>query len=96
MLHYICSQAIRGLFFCLRIDNSLPLEALAQGRDSNPDPESLQATGPMNQGAACLRFPEVKPPQTEAKNDGLNGKASQTKEISTPNGGLIKAPDEGK
>ncbi|KAJ9086438.1 hypothetical protein DSO57_1004161 [Entomophthora muscae] len=27
------------------------------------------------------------PPQAEAKNDGLNGKASQTKEISTPKGG---------
>ncbi|KAJ9089411.1 hypothetical protein DSO57_1013350 [Entomophthora muscae] len=38
------------------IDNSFPLEAQAQGRDSNPDPEFLQATSPKDQGATCLRF----------------------------------------
>ncbi|KAJ9084528.1 hypothetical protein DSO57_1023516 [Entomophthora muscae] len=45
--------------------------------------------------AACPQLPEVKPLQAEAKIDGQNGKASQTKEINTPNGGVIKAPNEG-
>ncbi|KAJ9057203.1 hypothetical protein DSO57_1024858 [Entomophthora muscae] len=49
----------------------------------------------MDQEAAYLRFPEVKPPQAEAQHDDLNGKVSQTKEISAPNGGVIKAPNEG-
>ncbi|KAJ9052221.1 hypothetical protein DSO57_1036436 [Entomophthora muscae] len=44
---------------------------------------------------ACPRFPEVEPPQAEAKNDGPNGKASQTKGISVPNRGVIKAPNGG-
>ncbi|KAJ9051178.1 hypothetical protein DSO57_1007019 [Entomophthora muscae] len=63
---------------------------MTQGWDLNPAPKSLRASGPMNQGAACLCFPEVKPPQAEAKNDGPNGKVSQTKEISALNGGVIK------
>ncbi|KAJ9080499.1 hypothetical protein DSO57_1024323 [Entomophthora muscae] len=53
------------------IDNSFTLETWAQGWDLNTDPESLRAT--------CLCFPEVKPPQAEAKNDGPNGKVNQTK-----------------
>ncbi|KAJ9084201.1 hypothetical protein DSO57_1026970 [Entomophthora muscae] len=32
----------------VRIDNSFTLETWAQGWDSNPDPESLQAAGPMD------------------------------------------------
>ncbi|KAJ9049156.1 hypothetical protein DSO57_1027607 [Entomophthora muscae] len=78
-----------------RIDNSFTLETWSQGWDSNPGPESLWAAGPMDCGAACLYFPDVKPLQAEAKNNGPNGKASQTKGISTPNGGVIKAPKEG-
>ncbi|KAJ9080465.1 hypothetical protein DSO57_1024626, partial [Entomophthora muscae] len=31
------------------IDNSLPLETQAQGRDLNPEPEFLRAAGPMDQ-----------------------------------------------
>ncbi|KAJ9083726.1 hypothetical protein DSO57_1031817 [Entomophthora muscae] len=79
----------------VRIDNSFPLETRAQGQDLNPDSESLQAAGPKDQGAACLRFPEVKPPQAEAKNDDPNDEASQTKGIITPNEGTIKAPNGG-
>ncbi|KAJ9083427.1 hypothetical protein DSO57_1034821 [Entomophthora muscae] len=45
--------------------------------------------------AACSHFPEVKPPQADAKNVGPNGEASQIKEISVPNRGLIKAPNGG-
>ncbi|KAJ9090041.1 hypothetical protein DSO57_1006740 [Entomophthora muscae] len=79
----------------VRIDNSFTLETWAQGWDLNPVPESLQAASPMNQGATCLHFPEIEPPQAEAKNDGQNDKASQTKEISAPNGGVIKVPNGG-
>ncbi|KAJ9087444.1 hypothetical protein DSO57_1033334 [Entomophthora muscae] len=60
----------------VRIENSFPLEKRSQGWDSTPDPEFLQAAGPKNQGAACLRFPEAKLLQAEAKNDGPNGEAS--------------------
>ncbi|KAJ9072032.1 hypothetical protein DSO57_1031383 [Entomophthora muscae] len=71
----------------VRIDNSFPLGTWAQEWDLNPDPESPQA--------ACPRFPEVKPPQAEAKNDGPNSKADQTKGISATNGRVIKAPNGG-
>ncbi|KAJ9081217.1 hypothetical protein DSO57_1017061 [Entomophthora muscae] len=53
------------------------------------------ATRPGDQGAACLRFSRVKPPQAEAKNDGPNDEASQTKGIIAPNEGVIKAPNGG-
>ncbi|KAJ9076643.1 hypothetical protein DSO57_1024191 [Entomophthora muscae] len=79
----------------VRIDNSFTLETQAQGQDSNLDPESLRAAGPENQEATCLRFPGVEPPQSEAKNDSPSDEASQTKEIIAPNGGVIKAPNEG-
>ncbi|KAJ9083261.1 hypothetical protein DSO57_1036425 [Entomophthora muscae] len=55
--------------------------------DSNPDPESLQATGPC--------FSEAKTLQAEAKNDDLNGETGQTKEIIAPNGRPITAPNRG-
>ncbi|KAJ9078974.1 hypothetical protein DSO57_1001188 [Entomophthora muscae] len=79
----------------VRINNSFPLETQAQGRDSNPDPKYLQAAGPEDQGATFLSFPGVKLPQAEAKNDGPNGKASQTKGIIAPNEETIKAPNGG-
>ncbi|KAJ9051882.1 hypothetical protein DSO57_1000542 [Entomophthora muscae] len=47
--------------------------------DFNPDPEFLQAAVPKDQEAACPYFPGVKPLQAEAKNNGLNDEASQTK-----------------
>ncbi|KAJ9080680.1 hypothetical protein DSO57_1022345 [Entomophthora muscae] len=50
---------------------------------------------PYIQRAACLCFPEVESPQADTKNAGPNGKVSQTKEISVPNGGVIKAPNGG-
>ncbi|KAJ9083930.1 hypothetical protein DSO57_1029490 [Entomophthora muscae] len=79
----------------VRIDNSFTLKTWTQGWDSNPDPESPWATRPGDRGAACPRFPGVKPQQAEAKNDGPNGEASQTKGIIAPNGGVIKAPNGG-
>ncbi|KAJ9062254.1 hypothetical protein DSO57_1012702 [Entomophthora muscae] len=71
----------------VRIDSSFPLETRAQGWDSTPEPESLQA--------ACLRFPGVEPLRAEANNDGPNDEASQTKGIIAPNKETIKAPNGG-
>ncbi|KAJ9077973.1 hypothetical protein DSO57_1011508 [Entomophthora muscae] len=76
----------------VRIDISFTLETWDQGQDSTPDPGFLQTSSSIDQGTACPRFPEIETPQAEAKNDGLNGKESQTKGINAPNGGLIKAP----
>ncbi|KAJ9076312.1 hypothetical protein DSO57_1027466 [Entomophthora muscae] len=69
------------------IENFLPLETRAQGRDLNPDPEPLQA--------ACLHFPGVNSPQAEVKKDYPKGENSQAKRIITSNGGAIKAPNGG-
>ncbi|KAJ9062467.1 hypothetical protein DSO57_1010490 [Entomophthora muscae] len=69
----------------IRIDNSFPLKTQDQERNLNPDPENLWASSPEEQGATCLRFLGIKPPQAEAKNDYSKGKASQTKEITAPN-----------
>ncbi|KAJ9049408.1 hypothetical protein DSO57_1024952 [Entomophthora muscae] len=79
----------------VRIDNSFTLETWAQGWDLNPKPRPPWAASPMDQGAAFPNFPDVKPLQAESKIDGQNGKASQTKEISMPNGGVIKTPNGG-
>ncbi|KAJ9051377.1 hypothetical protein DSO57_1005085 [Entomophthora muscae] len=79
----------------VRIDNSSSLETWAQEQDSNPDPRFPWATSPMDQRAVCLHFPEVKPLQADIKNFVPNSKTSQTKEISAPNEGLIKVPNEG-
>ncbi|KAJ9081620.1 hypothetical protein DSO57_1012736 [Entomophthora muscae] len=77
------------------IENFLPLETQAKGQDLNPDPESPQAAGPEDQGAACLHFPGVEPLQAEAMNNYPNGKASQTKGTIAPNEGIIKTPNRG-
>ncbi|KAJ9052910.1 hypothetical protein DSO57_1029369, partial [Entomophthora muscae] len=69
----------------VRIDNSSSLETQAQEWDSNPDPGFPWATGPMDQRAACPRFPEVDPPQADTKNVDPNA----------PNGGLTKALNGG-
>ncbi|KAJ9081975.1 hypothetical protein DSO57_1009196 [Entomophthora muscae] len=69
----------------IRIENSFLLETWAQEWDLNPDPEYPHA--------ACPCFLKLEPLQAEAKNDGLNGKASQTKGISVSNRGVIKVPN---
>ncbi|KAJ9068974.1 hypothetical protein DSO57_1023184 [Entomophthora muscae] len=79
----------------VRIENSLTLETWAKGQDYTPELKCLQAARPGDQGAACPRFPRVKPLQAEAKNDGVNGEATQTKGIIAPNGEVIKAPNGG-
>ncbi|KAJ9062528.1 hypothetical protein DSO57_1009873 [Entomophthora muscae] len=80
----------------IRIYNSFTLESWAEGRDLNPEPKFSRAVRPRDQGAACLCSPGVKPIQSEAKHDGPNGEASQTKGIIVPNGGVIKAPNRGE
>ncbi|KAJ9066953.1 hypothetical protein DSO57_1004715 [Entomophthora muscae] len=77
------------------INNSLTLETQAKGWDSNPKPKSPQAAGLGDKEAACLCFPGVKPLQAEAKNDGLNGEASQTNRIIATKGEVIKVPNRG-
>ncbi|KAJ9084695.1 hypothetical protein DSO57_1021599 [Entomophthora muscae] len=79
----------------VRTDYSFTLKTQAQGRALNPDPGLLRAIIPGDQGATCLRFPGIGPPQAEAKNNDPNGEASQTKGIIAPNGGVIKAPNRG-
>ncbi|KAJ9060608.1 hypothetical protein DSO57_1029047, partial [Entomophthora muscae] len=79
----------------VRIVNSFSLETRTQGWNLNPDPKSLQAAGPMDQGATFLHFLEAKPLQADAKNVVPNGEVSQTKGISAPNGGVIKFPNGG-
>ncbi|KAJ9069689.1 hypothetical protein DSO57_1015962 [Entomophthora muscae] len=46
-----------------RIDNSIPLENQAQEQDSNPEPETLWAAGPVDPGTARLHFFETEPPK---------------------------------
>ncbi|KAJ9053361.1 hypothetical protein DSO57_1024877 [Entomophthora muscae] len=77
--HDIPSSAT-PLNITVRIDNSFPLETQAQGCDLSPDPESLWAAGPEDQGAACLQFSGVKPLRAEAKNNGPNGKQAKLNE----------------
>ncbi|KAJ9052702.1 hypothetical protein DSO57_1031651 [Entomophthora muscae] len=59
-------SGIFGLACTVRIDNSLPLETWAQGQDLNPEPEFLQAAGPMDREPVCPHFSEIEPPQAEA------------------------------
>ncbi|KAJ9059304.1 hypothetical protein DSO57_1003923 [Entomophthora muscae] len=45
-------------------------EALAQERESNPEPGFPWAAKPMDRRTACLHFSGVKPPQADAEDDG--------------------------
>ncbi|KAJ9090590.1 hypothetical protein DSO57_1001045 [Entomophthora muscae] len=44
----------------------LSVGPLSLRQDSNPEPEFLQAAGPMDQEPAHLRFSEIEPPQAKA------------------------------
>ncbi|KAJ9073291.1 hypothetical protein DSO57_1039816 [Entomophthora muscae] len=79
----------------VRIDNSSPLETRAQEQESNPDPGLLWAAGPVDCRTACLRFFGIKPSQADTENVDPCSKKNQTKEIITPNGRLITAPNGG-
>ncbi|KAJ9066619.1 hypothetical protein DSO57_1007694 [Entomophthora muscae] len=78
-----------------RIENSSSLETQAQEQESNPDPKPSQASGPVDQRTAHLRFAGIKPPQADTKNVGHCSETGQTKEIIAPNGRLITAPNGG-
>ncbi|KAJ9077538.1 hypothetical protein DSO57_1015935 [Entomophthora muscae] len=83
------------LWLCVRIDNLLPLKTWAQGQDLNSEPKFLQAAGPMDQEPTRLRFSGIEPLQADTKNVDPCSETGQTKEINTPNGGLIKVPNGG-
>ncbi|KAJ9073730.1 hypothetical protein DSO57_1013153 [Entomophthora muscae] len=79
----------------MRNDNHFPFETRALEQDSNADPDPPQTASPGDQGADCPCFSGVKPPQAEAKRDCQSNEASQTRAITPPNKGLIKAPNGG-
>ncbi|KAJ9062217.1 hypothetical protein DSO57_1013083 [Entomophthora muscae] len=78
-----------------RIDNSPPLEPQAQEWESNLEPGSPRAAGPMDCWTACLHFSGIKPLQADAKDDGPCSEADQAKEIIAPSGMPITAPNRG-
>ncbi|KAJ9058130.1 hypothetical protein DSO57_1015551 [Entomophthora muscae] len=51
----------------LIIENLPPLEKPAREQDLNPDPERQQAASLEDQGATCLRFFGIEPPQAKAQ-----------------------------
>ncbi|KAJ9075318.1 hypothetical protein DSO57_1037266 [Entomophthora muscae] len=79
----------------MKIDNSFSLETQAQEQESNPDPGTPWAAGPVDHRTARLRLSEIKPPQADTKNVGPCSETNQTKEIIAPNGRLITAPNGG-
>ncbi|KAJ9049705.1 hypothetical protein DSO57_1021731 [Entomophthora muscae] len=80
----------------VRIDNSLPLETWAQGQDLNPEPEFLQAAGPMDQEPVRLCFSEIEPPQAKApaKSQSQNTSAGSTMVV--PKEELLELPNRGR
>ncbi|KAJ9081244.1 hypothetical protein DSO57_1016783 [Entomophthora muscae] len=77
------------------IDNSFSLETWAREQESNPNPGSPWAAGPMNCRTTCPRFSGIEPPQADTENVGPCSETGQTKEIIAPNGRLITAPNGG-
>ncbi|KAJ9062500.1 hypothetical protein DSO57_1010072, partial [Entomophthora muscae] len=69
---------------------------MAQEWDLNPDPESPQATGPIDQGTACLRFLETESPQAEAPARSQSQNTSAGLTMVVPKEGLLKLPNEGR
>ncbi|KAJ9054438.1 hypothetical protein DSO57_1014668 [Entomophthora muscae] len=79
----------------VRIDNSFFLKTQAREQESNPNPRSPQAAGLVDQRTAHPLFSGIKPPQADAKNVSPCSETGQTKEIITPNGRPITAPNRG-
>ncbi|KAJ9066869.1 hypothetical protein DSO57_1005531 [Entomophthora muscae] len=77
----------------VRIDNSSSLETRAWEQESNPNPGFLWAARPVDCGTTQLRFSGIEPPQADTENVDSCSKKSQIKEIITPNGRLITAPN---
>ncbi|KAJ9087689.1 hypothetical protein DSO57_1030668 [Entomophthora muscae] len=85
-----------GKTVCVRIVNSLPLGTWAQEWDSNPDPDSLQAAIPMDQGAACLHFPETELLQAEAPTKSQSQNTCTGVTMVVPKKELPKLPNKGR
>ncbi|KAJ9068755.1 hypothetical protein DSO57_1025419 [Entomophthora muscae] len=81
--NYYQREGVTGKRTCqnVRIDNSPSLETQAQEQESNPDPGSPQAAGPMDCGTARPHFFGIKPLQADAKNDGPCSETGQADEI---------------
>ncbi|KAJ9063690.1 hypothetical protein DSO57_1038286, partial [Entomophthora muscae] len=67
----------------------------SQEQESNPEPGFLWAARPVDCGTAHLRLSGIEPLQADTEHIDLCSKKRQTKEIITPNGGLITAPNGG-
>ncbi|KAJ9080014.1 hypothetical protein DSO57_1029543 [Entomophthora muscae] len=80
------------LSMIVRIVNSSSLETRAQEWESNPDP--LRPPGLWTAGPPAHVFLESTP-QADTENIGLCSETGQNKEIITPNGRLITAPNGG-
>ncbi|KAJ9054528.1 hypothetical protein DSO57_1013401 [Entomophthora muscae] len=77
----------------VRIDNSLPLETQAQGRDSNSEPEFLWATGPIDQEPAHPRFAEVELLQAKTPAKSQNQNTSTGSTMVVPKEEPLKLPN---
>ncbi|KAJ9053076.1 hypothetical protein DSO57_1027685 [Entomophthora muscae] len=85
----ICDRII------VRIDNSSSLETQSREQESNPDPGSPRAAGPVDRRTARLHFSGINSPQADTENVGPHNETGQTKEIIAPNRRLITAPNGG-
>ncbi|KAJ9081448.1 hypothetical protein DSO57_1014532 [Entomophthora muscae] len=79
-----------------KINNSFPLETRAQDWDSNPDPEFLQATSPMDQGNTHPRFLGTESLQAEAPAKSQSKNTSTGLTMVMPEEELLKLPNEGR
>ncbi|KAJ9090374.1 hypothetical protein DSO57_1003110 [Entomophthora muscae] len=77
------------------IDNSSSLETWAREQESNPNPGSPWAAGPVDRRTARPHFTGIKSPQADTENVGPCSETGQKKEIIAPNGRLITAPNGG-
>ncbi|KAJ9060763.1 hypothetical protein DSO57_1027325 [Entomophthora muscae] len=77
------------------IDNSSPLEPQAQERESNLEPGSPWAAGPMDCRTARPYFSGIEPPQADAEDDGPCSETDHAEEIIALSGMPITAPNGG-
>ncbi|KAJ9074158.1 hypothetical protein DSO57_1009237 [Entomophthora muscae] len=86
---------VKDMPLIVRIDNSSPLEPQAQEQESNPEPGSPWAARPMDCRTAHPHFSGIKPPQSDAEDDGPRSETDHAKEIISPSGMPITVPNGG-
>ncbi|KAJ9074860.1 hypothetical protein DSO57_1002291 [Entomophthora muscae] len=75
-------QVVTTPYYPVRIDNSLTLETQAKGRDLNPEPKSLRAAKPGDQGLpACISL-ESTPHKLRPRTMAQMVKQAKPKELS--------------